>query len=124
MYNCVCSIEDEGIPIIDYSETIKVAVQPLVCCECNSTINSGQRYEEIKASDEDGESWDQDTCLVCVAIWNDVFDGARLLGGFLAERLRDCNQLDLTTVPDELEWEEIDEEDAARVEVERRKREQ
>jgi hypothetical protein len=120
----VCSIEDEGIQIVDYSETIKVAVQSLVCCECNSTINIGQRYQEIKATDEDGENCDQDTCLVCVAIWNDLFGGKRMLGGFLAECIEDCKQLDLTTVPDESEWEEIDEEDAARVEAERRKREQ
>jgi len=123
MFNCACSIGEPEVLMSDYSETVKVATKPLVCCECHSPIAVGQRYEEIIATDEDGWSWDQDTCMTCVAIWRDVFDGKRLLGGFLQERLWDCNGPYLTTATPESEWEDIDDEDAAHVEAARRKRE-
>ena len=123
MFNCSCSIGEPDVLMADYWETVKVASKPLVCCECHAPIAVGQRYEEIIATDEDGENWNQDTCLTCVAIWNDVFDGERLLGGCLQERLWDCNGPYLTAATPEFEWEEIDKEDAAHVECERRKRE-
>jgi len=120
--SCVCSIEADHI--VDCCRVvIRRARKEHVCIECRSTIRIGEQYERASGIDE-GEVFSQATCLPCMRIWEDRFDG-RVFGGFLWEYLWDCSGLDLTKAPerDGDEADEIDDEDAEHVAAARRRAE-
>lgn len=125
-YVCSCELEyDEDETVECYRDIIRKARKQHTCCECGEPIKPGQRYEYVSGIFGHEPFW-QRTCLQCAQIWQDFFDG-RLFAlnhrGCLSEKLWECRQIDLTEPPDPDDWEEIDAEDAARVESERRRRE-
>jgi hypothetical protein len=91
------------------------------CCECGETICIGQKHEHYSGIDADGNPCRYRTCLPCAAI-RERYCPDGWMWGFLAETIYDCLGFDYREVPPEDDWDEIDEEDAARVAQERAKR--
>lgn len=115
--SCDCST-DEGEICDAYSAKERKARKTHVCTECRSPIAKGQRYMEETGICE-REPFRERTCLPCMAIRRRYCPHGFAFG-FLRETIMDCLGFDYTEVPPEDEWEDIDEEDAARVAEERK----
>ena len=93
MNQCDCSIStwDLEKPVIHEAKIVE-AKKKHVCCECNGTINPGEKYERVKGLWE-GRFDLVKTCLPCMRIRNHYCCGGFIYGE-LRETLINCLDID------------------------------
>jgi len=87
LLSCDCSCSDYDAPAV-YQSRMVLARKPHGCCECNRTIEPGERYEVVRGL-WDGQWSGYTTCLGCVRI-RQHFCSSGWLHGDLAEQVSDC----------------------------------
>ena len=90
--DCTCSCNDnwEGPELV--VEHYPKARKPHKCCECERTIQPGERYEYVRGL-WDGEFETYKTCLGCFRLRDDICSG--YIYGELAEVVWDCFGLEI-----------------------------
>lgn len=91
--NCSCEIFDGGESADFYKIFYPVARKDHKCCECNSIIQPGKKYEKIKGL-WDGEFLTFKTCLSCFQIRDDYFSNCVPLG-CLKMSVKECLGVEL-----------------------------
>jgi len=83
---CACTIDTyfEGGSASFCSEKIVTARKKHKCCECYRTINAGEKYEKV-AGVWGGDFSTYKTCIDCVSVRNEFFNGGYIFENIWSE---------------------------------------
>lgn len=85
---CDCSCDCDEMPRVE-RDTVRKARKEHQCCECLEPIVPGERYQEHKGIDYDGDPFLYRTCLPCQRIRQQYCPSGWYVGG-LADQIEEC----------------------------------